>query len=295
MAIHQRYEIEESMSLSEFAEYAERCVRFDDSESLLALGHQLTMLGNNRKFLTEFFADYIERNLHAGDVSGTISQAITLTRKKDFYVRAAFWLPENSVTGQEGHLFAYDQAHDHNFDLLSYAYCGSGYLTDVYEYNYERVAGYIGEQVELTPLGGHQHKTGDCLFYRCSKDIHLQRPPETPSITLNVIPLGNIHGLIDQYYFSIEHQYSVIGTLTRHADSNMENRKTLFDIAKVLPSPKISRILADIVEDYPCGRTRYEALRALHYCDVSAYKTLCNRFEGDPSPILRRYIESNQA
>jgi hypothetical protein len=290
MAIKTRHHTEETMSLREFMDYAQAKVDFNDPDAFLALGEQLTMLGNNRQLLTDFFGDYIARHLHSDNVPGTISQAIQLDRRRDFYVRVAFWLPENEVTGQERKLYAYDQAHDHNFDLLSYAYCGSGYRTDIYEYDYASVVGYLGERVALEPLGNHQHRTGDCLFYRCSKDIHFQRPPDQPSITLNVIPLGNQHGLVDQYFFEIEGRDSDVGTLVRHADSNIENRKTLFDIAKQLPSPKISRVLADVVQSYACQRSRCEALRALRSCDPSVHDALCRRLEGDPSPLLRHYV-----
>ncbi len=35
-------------------------------------------------------------------------------------------------------------------DLLTCSYYGSGYRTVIYEYDYKRVTGYIGEHVDLT-------------------------------------------------------------------------------------------------------------------------------------------------
>jgi hypothetical protein len=295
MAIQQRFDTTESMSLEDFVEHARRHTDFSDEDSQLALGQQLTMLGNNREFLTAFMGDYIERHLAKDRVEGTISQAFLLATGPDFYLRCAFWLPESELTGNESILYAYHQAHDHNFDFLSYAYCGSGYRTDLYEYDYASTAGYIGEKVKLKPLGNHLHRTGDVLFYRCNKDIHFQRPPETPSITINVIPLVNQHGLKDQYFFDIAAADSEEGTIYRHAEGNIESRRTLFEIVKHFRSPKLTRVLAEFAESYACQRSRYQALRALQACDPETHRDVCNRLAGDASAIVRRHVNDTLA
>jgi hypothetical protein len=292
MAIKQVFETQESMEFADFMEYAERQVDMTDQDALLRLGEQVTMLGNNRRFLTDFMAEYVQQNLEAGDLVTTISQAVELARTPKFYVRFAFWLPEDSLTPQEHQLFAYTQAHDHNFDLLTYGYCGSGYRTDIYEYDYDSVRGYVGEPVSVRPLGEHQHRTGDVLLYRCSKDIHLQYPPDAPSITLNIVPLHNEHGLINQYFFNLPDRHSERAMLSGHVDSNMELRNSLYNIASHFPGEKTTRMLADVVEDYACQRSRYEALRALAKCDADTHQSLCRRFADDPSPLLRHYITS---
>ena len=295
MAIQQRFDTDESISLSEFVEYAARNTDFADQDSQLALGEQLTMLGNNRSFLTDFFGEFVEKNLHAAHVEGTISQAFLLALGTNFYLRGAFWLPDSELRGNESVLYAYHQAHDHNFDFLSYAYCGSGYTTDLYEYDYASTVGYVGERVKLRPLGKHHHRTGDVLFYRCNQDIHFQRPPETPSITINVIPLVNQHGLKDQYFFDIAAGDSEEGTIYRHAESNIESRRTLFDIVKHFRSPKISRVLAEFAESYDCQRSRFQALRALQMSDPSTHKDVCERLAGDSSALVRHHIATAQA
>lgn len=292
MAIWQSLQISESISLQEFMDYASRCVDFSDQDSQLELAPQLTMLGNNREFLTEFMSHYVQDNLNSLAVEGTISQAVVMASNPRFYLRMAFWLPEADITTGERQLYAYDQAHDHNFDFLSLAYCGSGYKTDLYEYDYAATAGYIGEKVGLRPLGRHHHQTGDVLFYRCNRDIHFQRPPDTPSITLNVISLVNQHGLKDQYFFRIPDVDSTEGTIYRHAEGNIEGRRTLLQIARHFRGPRLIRILADFALSYACQRTRMHALEALSEADQETYKEICEQLRDDPSPLVRYHLAS---
>lgn len=290
MAIHHRFTTDASMELPEFMEYADAKTNMSDVDSLLALGEQLSMLGNNRRFLSKFLEDFIEANWNLDSLTATISQSVMLRSGRDFYLRANFWLPEAEMTESEALLFAYHQAHDHNFDLLSYAYSGSGYTTDLYEYDYSSVAGYVGEQVNLVPRGNHRHACADTLLYRCNRDIHFQRPPETPSITLNVIPTANQYGLQDQYFFDIEKGDSESGVLSRYAESNIESRRFLFNVAKYVRSERLVRVMCDLITTYPCRRTRYEALRALRECDADAHDTMVHHLRDDPAPIIRQYV-----
>jgi hypothetical protein len=175
----------ESISFEDFTEYARRGVDVGTSDGLWKLADCFAMLGNNREFLSNFYIEYIKGKVSKDVFSTVISQAVVLYRCDSFYVRANFWLPMDQVSPDEARLFAYDQPHDHNFDLLSLSYCGDGYVSDGFEYDYDSTIGYIGEEVDLKPLGPHKHALGDVLMYVCSKDIHVQNPPETPSITLS--------------------------------------------------------------------------------------------------------------
>jgi hypothetical protein len=286
------YETTDSISLPEFLEFANKAVNVNSRDGILALGEMFARLGNNRAFLSEYFAKVIYELAPRDPLSFLLAQSVVIARYDSFYLRANFWLPRDGLTAGEAELYAYDQPHDHNFDLLSYAYCGSGYYSDGFHYDYNSVVGFVGEKVRLQPLGRHHHKCGDVLFYECSKDIHIQHAPETPSITLNVLPLGNLNGLIDQYFFEIDSPNSRTGTLKKHAPNVIEQRRHLFDVAKHIGGQKVAVALADIATGHRCARTRYESVRALRTCDPTAHEAVVNTLKSDTAPLVQHYVRS---
>jgi hypothetical protein len=294
MPIHAHHQTDDVIDLAEFLRIAD-AADVNTTEGMLAIAEPFAMLGNNRSFLSDFFCDYIRANVATDPLASVVAQSVVLSRNEHYYIRANMWLPEEEVTANEAILFAYNQAHDHNFDLLSLAYCGDGYLTDCYEYNYDDVAGYVGEVVELNPLGPIKHGCGDTLLYIANKDIHFQRAPKTPSVTLNVIPLANRYGTRDQYFFDIEGPDSTKGTISGYPTTIIEQRRMLFDIAKHLADDVIAQLLADIAGHHACRRTRYEALRALKTCDPEAHGQVCWALRDDKAPLIRAYLQSQEA
>ena len=292
MPFHKRFETEEVIDLPEFLRIAEG-VDVSCTDGMLSLAEPFTKLGNNRTFLAEYFAEYIKQAVVVNPDGLVLSQSVVLSRNEKFYIRANVWLPENDMTEKESLLFAYNQAHDHNFDLLSLAYCGDGYYTDCFEYDYESVEGYVGELVEINPLGRIQHTCGDTLLYVCNKDIHFQRPPVNPSVTLNLIPLANQNGLRDQYFFNIADVDSVTATIYGYPTTIIEQRRSLFEIAKHFADDKIVKIFIGLAEKHPCRRTRYEALRSLKTCNLEAHNEMCMKLRDDNAQIIRTYVESS--
>jgi hypothetical protein len=102
--------------------------------------------------------------------------------------------------------------------------------------------------------------------------------------------MQNEGSLVDQYFFDIPDRWSQTGKIVRHADSNIELRRSLYNIASHFASPEIVRLLADAVLVSPCQRSRYEALRSLKNCDPAAHDLLSEKLRGDPSPILQAYF-----
>lgn len=291
MPIIQRHNCTESITLREFADVAKQ-TDVSTAEGLLSLGETFTKLGNNREFLSNFFAQFIKNQALNDPLATLLSQSVVLLRTSEFYLRANFWLPKEGISNGEAVLFAYDQPHDHNFDLLSLAYCGDGYISHGYTYDYDSTVGYVGERVALQPLGPHKHECGDVLMYECNKDIHIQKPPADPSITLNVIPLANQNGLRDQYFFDIDHVDSTFGILRRHAPNIQERRRFLFDIAKYVANDEITGLFADFARKHECKRTRYEALRALKTCNAAVHDELVHALRDDSAPIVKHYVAS---
>lgn len=294
-----KYETTETMELCEFVEYAKENIDTSDQDQLYSLGEQLTKLGNNRDFLANHMGELIKATRSFDRLNEFVPQSIVLARTDDFYLRANFWLPRDEITDNEVPTFAYHVAHDHNFNLLTYGYCGAGYETDVFEYNYKEVAGYLGEQVKVIPLGRLVHGCGETMMYRCNIDIHLQLPPASPSITLNVIPLHTQGSLRDQYFFDITSRDQEVVTLSKYVQSPIDSRRKVFEMIKNLSfndEKHIDSNLLDLVFDFainhPCRRTRFHALETLSFTNQEAHKLACEKLRDDKSLLVRHYITS---
>lgn len=291
MPLHEHFATTESIDFDDFVEYAKNGVNVSTSDGLWQLAECFAMLGNNREFLSNFYVEYIKGNVPKDIVSSVISQAVVLYRCDTFYIRANFWLPIEQLTSNEARLFAYDQPHDHNFDLLSLSYCGDGYVSDGFEYDYDRTVGYIGEEVDLVPLGPHKHALGDVLMYVCNKDIHVQNAPEMPSITLNVIPLVNQNELRDQYFFDIPHKMATKGVIEKRAGNIVEQRHRLFRIAKHIANQEMIGVFVDIARTHLDPKARYEAARIVAECDPSIHRDLVFALRDDPSAIVKHHVQ----
>lgn len=288
------YQSEAAMGLEEFMQHAER-TDMKCPDALFALGEQLSLLGNNREFLSRFMADLIKSTKSFDRLNDFVPQSIVLGRRKEFYVRANVWLPEAEITASEARLFAYFQPHDHNFDLLTYAYCGSGYETHIFEYDYSRVVGYLDEMVKVKPLGSYTHACGDIMMYRCSQDIHAQFPPKTPSITLNVIPLHTQGSLRDQYFFGLNEVDQEEAPLTKYVQTPIDSRRKVFDMIGMLGDDNLTDIVTDFALSHQCRRTRYHALQALAKINPTEHADVCNRLAGDPTPLIQQYLLTAEA
>lgn len=278
-----------SIDLNELVETIHTEIDLADRDSLLSLSEKLVMLGNNRSFLSDFFSDYIKNHVYQQS-QPVISQAVTLVQTENFYIRANFWLPEQDLSESEAILFAYGQAHDHNYHLLTLAYCGDGYSTDCYLYDYDKVVGYLGEVVDLEPLGSHKHTCGQVLLYECSKDVHIQRAPQQPSITLNVIPFLPKDDLIEQYGFSIASLDSTTGIISSFGYTPIEKRNDLFTMAKYCANPETNQLFIDFAQTHPCRRTRLAALQALRTSAPQAHAALCYQLRDDATPLIQHYL-----
>lgn len=189
----------------------------DDSASTAAAASWLRRLANNRAFLGDLL---VERLTGAGGdeiASGYGPQAIVLSRPKDnrpgaAFLRAAIWpSPRDHVFRTSGAAsFVYGAPHDHNFDFLTVGYCGPGYASDYYEYDFEAVAGYPGEAAGLRFVERSVLSPGKLMLYRRHVDVHSQLPPESLSVSINVMRVDPAQAWYDQYGFDL-----AAGTVTR--------------------------------------------------------------------------------
>jgi hypothetical protein len=180
---------------------------FDPREeaSLLNAAHWLRRLGNNREFLAEIMlAELRERHREDDGASAYGPQVIMLSRLGgECFLRANVWpsREEHMFRASGGSAFVYELPHDHNFDFLTVGYFGPGYWSDYYEYDYEAVAGAVGEPAGLRFVERSRLEPGKLLHYRAHRDVHSQMPPDSLSVSLNVMHAGGAQGWLDQYKF----------------------------------------------------------------------------------------------
>ncbi|QZD95912.1 transposase [Qipengyuania gelatinilytica] len=180
-----------------------------EDESSLANGAvALKRLANNRDFLSDLLIEQLKVGHKDGGIESAYGpQSIVLSRMRGrSFLRANIWPSEQEscfrASGADA--FVYGVPHDHNFSFLTAGYFGPGYSSDYYEYDYESVAGYRGEVCDLRFVERTQLEEGKLMLYRANLDIHSQLPPESMSVSLNIMHIDPAQAWSDQYGFDLD-------------------------------------------------------------------------------------------
>ncbi|MEO0464486.1 MAG: transposase [Pseudomonadota bacterium] len=206
------------------AQTPESCSLGDATEALAALNFDprdpdktqeaalwLRRLTNNRTFLSEWLIDRLTERRSASSAaaidSGYGPQAIVLSPLRGgMFLRANIWPAPRDLCFQTSGAasFVYGVPHDHNFSFLTSGYHGPGYVSDYYEYDYEAVSGYPGEDAGLRFVERSALHEGKLMLYRAHRDVHSQLAPEALSVSLNVMHVDPAQCWFDQYAFDLE-------------------------------------------------------------------------------------------
>ncbi|WP_261311835.1 MULTISPECIES: transposase [unclassified Stenotrophomonas] len=263
MPVHIQYESPEVIELSDLVEHL-RQSSLDprDHDSMISVAPALKQLANNRDFLSEMICGELKDNqdiqadndytpqvfmLHAPQVAG-----------QSYFLRACFWPGENDeilLSSGKGAFF-YGVPHDHNFNFLTVGYQGPGYSSDYFEYDYAKVPGVPGEQVDLKFIERSALSEGKILLYRAFTDIHRQIAPERFSVSINIMEHSLRSVTMDQYEFHPEN-WTI---------SNVINRSSalpMFMIAAGSGNGEAQHVLRDIFRSHAVERVRMAALEAL--------------------------------
>ena len=200
---------------------AEVAARLDESgidltqeDSIARCAALLAGLQRNRDFLATrviaalqaSYADQLEINRYS-------AQVFLLHRSpRGFYLRANLWpAATDAVYAASGPAaFSYGVPHDHNFSFLTAGYFGPGYVSDYYDHDPEAIDGRLGEPLDLRFVERSTLIEGRMLLYRAHRDIHRQLPPESLSLSLNIMDEGEHVPWRDQYIVDLE-----AGTIAR--------------------------------------------------------------------------------
>lgn len=208
--------LEEALDALDAGGFASR-----DEESLAAASLALRRLSNNGEFLGDMLVDRLSATRPSGaeTANGYGPQSLVLSQARNgYFLRANIWpSPRDSVFASSGaETFVYGLPHDHNFSFLTVGYFGPGYRSAYYEYEYADTIGYEGEKPGLRFIEESALEKGKMQLYRAHIDIHDQIPPESMSVSLNVIEIDEASCWFDQYGFDLE-SGAITGTINPNA------------------------------------------------------------------------------
>ncbi|MGP1281345.1 MAG: transposase [Parasphingopyxis sp.] len=255
-----------------------------DEQSFASLGPWLKRLANNRHFLADIVLGELE-NRCAGQARHNRygAQVVMLHRGEDYFVRANFWPARgDSLVRTSGErAFFYGVPHDHNFSFLTVGYAGPGYRSDYYEYDYGAVAGYPGEPAGLRFVERSRLGPGRLLLYRAHRDIHSQLPPETMSVSLNIIGTSPRSDWSDQYRFDPAGN-RVAGLLTTMPSA------MLMRLALGVGGAGGRALVDEFARRHPSDHVRFDAIATSLEAteDPAAKRALLERGTGDASRQL---------
>lgn len=234
-------------------------VDISDRDKFLEGAPVLRALANNRTFLTERITEELKSAYDLQRSNQYSAQVFHLGRGRNFFLRANFWPAENDLVTQSSgkQAFYYGVPHDHNFDFLTVGYFGPGYISDFYDYDFEQVVGYAGEKLDLRFVAREALSVGRMKLYRRSIDIHEQLPPESFSISLNVVTdFAQEVSTVNQYMIDLQSR-------TIRSLGNRTSLPLICEVAAHIGDDECRQLISDLSLDHPYPRGRYAALSAL--------------------------------
>jgi hypothetical protein len=183
-------------------------VHLSDEASIAYCAALLAGLAQNRDFLADRVIAALKASYTDQLAANRYSAQVFLLHRspRGFYLRANLWpsMRDAAYAASGPAAFSYGVPHDHNFSFLTVGYFGPGYISDYYDYDPESVDGRLGEPLNLHFVERSSLSQGKMMLYRAHRDIHSQLPPETLSVSLNIMDEGEHVPWRDQYIVDLE-------------------------------------------------------------------------------------------
>lgn len=255
-----------------------------DEGSLLHAAGWLRRLGNDREFLADIVVAELKQRHRQDDGRNTYGPQVIMLSPLggDYFLRANIWpsREETLFRASGGGPFVYELPHDHNFDFLTLGYFGPGYWSDYFEYDYEAVAGAVGEPAGLRFVERSRLEPGKLIHYRAHRDVHSQLSPDALSVSLNVMHSGGAQGWLDQYKFDVG-KNTIAGVLGPGAS------EVFMRIAVGLGGEQALDLADTFARSHPSERMRLTAFEAwAGVLEAPARDELWRRAEGCGSRLV---------
>ena len=266
----------EAISLDELVDALDS-TPFDvrDEDDFASLGPLLARLGRNQSFLADLAIDELKTRCQAQSAGNGYGPQVFLLRPPNgrYLLRANFWPARGDpVTRASGTAtFFYDMPHDHNFPFLTYGYFGPGYWSDYYEYDGAARAGLPGEPAGLRFVEQARLEPGRLMLYRTRRDIHVQLPPDSLSVSLNILGADPAQPWLEQFRFDVE-RGTIAGGLT------CTGSEALLAVAVHFGGNGLD-LAEQLAARHPCERMRATAVGALASAapDADAARAILSR------------------
>jgi hypothetical protein len=274
------------IEVEEFIAAAMKIHRGNAIETMHGVAGKLQLLGANREFIRDALLDEVRRIQNERTLTSFAPQSFTIYRAPPFSLRLNLWLPQigsSRKIKQEARIFSYDRAHDHNFSLLTVGAAGPGYKTRVWEYDPGSIKGYNGEPVEMTYLEDTMLPLGKGMIYRPSRDIHIQIPPDEPSMSLNLLIAEKEIVEVPQYFFDLNANSLLIMT-----DNEIGRRTSFLEAVGHFADENCASLLFDVARQSPNPSIRAAAMRAIRTGFPESGDEIENLAEADGHPLVLR-------
>lgn len=174
----------EPLTLDAFIRICNRVGVIDSEARFLQVLPALRRLSMNKRMLV----DHLDALLERGDQE--VPQSILLGGGEHFYIRAMIWpaMPADEMDAATLYRYAYCVPHDHNFSFMTIGYLGSGYRTRFFRSDRGLREVEVSDRLSLSGDEEFNLREGDVAIVDEYDDVHIQYPPESMSVSLNVVP-----------------------------------------------------------------------------------------------------------
>lgn len=258
----------------------------EDEEAMAAFAEPLRKLANNRRFLGDLVIEELKQHCSRQSARNHYSSQVIILHDtaRKFVLRANFWPAAGDAvminSGREP--FFYGVPHDHNFSFLTVGYLGPGYWSDYFEYDYGRVVGIPGEKVDLRFVERSRLAPGKVMLYRKHLDVHSQLPPDSLSVSLNILAVSPASELCEQYSFDLERR-EVADII------NSSGLETMVRLAAHFGEGNGSDLVDWAARNHPSERIRFAAWRARASAapDLEGRIAVYERAAAEPGAFVR--------
>ncbi len=248
------------LSLDGFVRTIAHTIDCTDEASFLGAASHLSALARDRTVLAERIARELDAPGLFQPGNPYTASSLVLVEHGDFILRANLW-------PTDVHDPVYGLPHNHSFSFLTIGYAGPGYRSECYQLDTTTLRGEHGESVPLTPVCGYRLQPGTIVYYRAQREVHTQRPPDEPSISLNLISrhlhAGSGRDIRDQLYFDIERERVAL------VQDDYAGARTLCELARRVGTSACLESLATVAQDHRSPDVRAAANRHFEEAEQS--------------------------
>ena len=272
---------QQSISLEEYIDFCHSTPNLSEPEVTINSAAMLRKLSNNTTFLADFLATQLKHIENYHLKTDFTPPSFYLYQCPEFSVRAVLWLPcDEMINDEEAVAQGYGVAHNHHFNFLTCGYFGPGYRTVIYNYNPHNFSGLAGEKVELKMQEDSLLSPGKLMHYEHSRDVHVQYPPESLSLSINLIFPKHPDASI-QSIFNLDNT-----TIKGYLDS-LPTTSAIIKAALLLQNDNSTELLNEIATTHSCPRTRAMVINALIQLKPDRKSEYIRLITNDPDRYVR--------